>query len=146
MRSVSLEFAKTIIQILSALVAAIAAIGALTVYRANSRRERARWAESLYARFFERSELKAIREQLDCAPGEAGVADLVAQESPALTDYLNFFEFVAYLESSKQLSRTDVQALFGYYLDCLRRHAAVAAYIRNKEKGFEYLRKALFNE
>jgi hypothetical protein len=36
MRTVSLEFAKTVIQILSALIAAVAAIGALTVYRALS--------------------------------------------------------------------------------------------------------------
>jgi len=36
-----------------------------------------------------------------------------------------------------------VQALFGYYLDCLRRHKDVGGYIRNKEKGFEYLSKII---
>ncbi len=142
----SLESAKTIVQILSALATAVAALGALIVYRMNSRRERARWAESLYARFFERTELKAMRDKLDCPPGDAGVRQLVAEESAALTDYLNFFEFVAYLESSKQLSETDVEALFGYYLECLKRHSEVAGYIRNHDKGFEYLRKELFHE
>jgi hypothetical protein len=146
MRSMSLESAKTIVQILSALATAGAAIGALTVYRTNSRRERARWAESLYARFFERSELKTIRDKLDCLRGNPEVHRLVAEESAALTDYLNFFEFVAYLRSSKQLSEKDIEALFGYYLDCLRRHDEVAGYIRNRETGFEYLREILFHE
>lgn len=146
MRSMSLESAKTIVQILSALVTAMAAIGALLVYRSNSRRERARWAESLYARFFERSELKMIRDKLDCLRGNPDVRRLVTEESAALTDYLNFFEFVAYLRSSNQLSETDIEALFGYYLDCLRRHPEVADYVRNREKGFEYLREILFHE
>ena len=121
----------------------MAAFWALWVYGNNSRRERARWAESLYTRFYEKPELKTIRDQLDCAAGDATVARLVTEETPALTDYLNFFEFVAYLQSSKQLSGTDVQALFGYYLDCLRRHTDVVGYIRNKEKGFEYLSKIM---
>jgi hypothetical protein len=142
----SLESAKTIVQILSALATAFAALGALLVYRSNSRRERARWAESLYARFFERTELKSIRDKLDCLRGNAEVRRLVTEESAALTDYLNFFEFVAYLRSSKQLSEEDIEALFGYYLDCLQRHDEVAAYVRNREKGFEYLREILFHE
>ena len=142
-RSVTLEIIKTIVQALSSIAGIIAAFWALWVYRSNSRRERARWAESLYARFYERSELKALRDQLDCAPGEPLIASLVAAEPSTLTDYLNFFEFVAYLQSSKQLSYSDVQAMFGYYLECLRRHKEVVEYIYNKEKGFEYLRKIL---
>jgi hypothetical protein len=124
----------------------VAAIGALLVYRNNSKRERARWAETLYTRFFEKPELKTVRDQLDSASGDARVARLVSEESAALTDYLNFFEFVAYLESSKQLSKTDVRALFGYYLDCLQRHHDVVGYVQNKEKGFEYLGKILSHE
>lgn len=129
--------------IVYSMVGTVAAIGALLVYRNNSKRERARWAEGLYTRFYEKPELKKVRDQLDCVAGDAGVASLVSEESSALTDYLNFFEFVAYLQSSKQLSRTDVHALFGYYLDCLRRHKDVVGYIRNKEKGFEYLSKII---
>jgi hypothetical protein len=87
--------------------------------------------------------LKKVRDQLDCVAGDAGVASLVSEESSALTDYLIFFEFVAYLKSSKQWSESDVQALFGYYLDCLRRHKDVVGYIGNKEKGFEYLSKIM---
>ena len=74
--------------------------------------ESARWAESLYTRFYEKPGLKTIRDQLDCAAGDATVARLVTVETPAL---------------------------FGYYLDCLRPHKDVVGYIRNTEKGFEYL-------
>ena len=123
----------------------VAAFWALVVYRQNSRRERARWAEDMYTRFFEKAELKTVRDILDCAPGDAAVSSLVTKEATALTDYLNFFELVAYLQSSKQLAEVDVQALFSYYLGCLKRHPEVAAYIRNEEKGFEYLRRVLFN-
>jgi hypothetical protein len=139
----SLNSTREAIQILSSIAGIVAAFWALWVYGNNSRRERARWAESLYTRFYEKPELKTVRDQLDCAAGDATVARLVTEETPALTDYLNFFEFVAYLQSSKQLSGTDVQALFGYYLDCLRRHKDVVGYIRNKEKGFEYLSKIM---
>jgi hypothetical protein len=139
-----LDTAKVIIQLVASTSGIVAVFWALWVYRSNSRRERARWAENLYARFYERAELKAVRERLDCEAGDALVADFVTEESPALTDYLNFFEFVAYLQSSNQLSKDDVQALFSYYLECLRRHKEVVAYIKNQEKGFEYLRKILF--
>jgi uncharacterized membrane protein YwzB len=145
----SLESVQAIVQIVSSVAGIGAAFWALFVYRSNSRRERARWAESLYSRFYEKAELKDIRERLDCEPGDeagdAAVADLVAEEPAELTDYLNFFEFVAYLQSSKQLSETDVQALFSYYLECLRKHKTVAAYIEDPKKGFEHLRNTLFH-
>jgi hypothetical protein len=86
-----------------------------------------------------------IRDQLDCAAGDPVIAELATEETSELTDYLNFSEFVAYLESSRQLEEADVQALFSYYLDCLKRHKEVAAYIQNQEKGFEYLRQNLFH-
>jgi len=90
-----LESAKAIIQVASSVAGIVAAFWALRVYQSNSRRERARWAESLYARFYERAELKAMRDTLDCAAGDSAVASLVTEEKGELTDYLNFFELVA---------------------------------------------------
>jgi hypothetical protein len=90
------QIAYWIVGIIYSITGTVAAIGALWVYRNNSKRERARWAESLYARFFEKPELKTVRDQLDCMAGDTTVAQPVTQESSALTDYLNFFEFVAY--------------------------------------------------
>jgi hypothetical protein len=138
--------AVRLVQVVSYIAGVFAAFWAVLVYRSNSRRERARWAESLYSRFYEKEELKRVRDLLDCTAGDPQVAQLVTVESSAWTDYLNFFEFVAYLQSSKQLSRKDVEALFSYYLGCLKRHPNVVGYIRNKEKGYEYLRRALLNE
>jgi hypothetical protein len=135
-----------LIQTLSSLAGITAAFWALRVYHSNSRRERARWAEDLYSRFYEKEGLKHVRDMLDCDAGDPKVSQMVVDESSAWTDYLNFFEFVAYLESSKQLSQQDVEALFSYYLDCLKKHPEVAAYIRNRAKGYENLRRQLFNE
>ena len=134
------------VQVVSYLAGAVAALTAVWVYKSNSRRERARWAESLYSRFYEREELKRVRDLLDCDVGEPQVSQLVTAESSAWTDYLNFFEFVAYLQSSNQLHKEDVDALFSYYLACLKRHSDAVGYIRNKEKGYEYLRRTLLNE
>jgi len=135
-----------VIQAASSIAGITAAFWALWVYRNNSRRERARWAESLYSRFYEKEELKQVRDMLDCDLGDPHVSELVAKESAAWTDYLNFFEFMAYLQSSKQLSRRDVEALFSCYLGCLKKHPEAAAYIRNPAKGYENLRKQLFDE
>jgi hypothetical protein len=134
------------VQIGSYIAGVFAAFWAVKVYRNNSRRERARWAEGLYSRFYEKDELKRVRDVLDCEAGTAEVAKLVTVESSDWTDYLNFFEFVAYLQSSKQLSKGDVDALFSYYLGCLKRHPEVVAYVRNKEKGYEFLSKVLLDE
>ena len=138
-----LDVVVRVVQIFSYLAGAVAAVGALLVYRANARRERARWVESLYSRFFEKDELKAVRDELDCVKDAPQASALVTNESAKFTDYLNFFELVAYLQSSKQVSEADVEALFGYYLDCLRRHRAVLDYIRREDTGFEYLRRLL---
>lgn len=131
------------VQILSYITGAAAAVSAFFVYRNNSRRERARWVESLYSRFFEKGELKQVRDTLDCESEDAKVIALVGEEGSAWTDYLNFFELVAYLQESKQVAREDVKALFEYYIGCLRRHRAVMDYIGDQSKGFKYLRKLL---
>jgi hypothetical protein len=132
-----------VVQILSYLAGAAAAVSAVFVYRNNSRRERARWVESLYSRFFEKSELKQVRDTLDCDSDDAKVNALVTEESSGWTDYLNFFELVAYLRESKQLAAEDVKALFEYYIGCLKRHRVVVEYIRDETKGFKYLRRLL---
>jgi hypothetical protein len=135
--------AVRVVQILSYMAGAAAAVSAVFVYRSNSRRERARWVENLYSRFFETDKLKQVRDMLDCDSDSAKVNALVAEEDSAWTDYLNFFELVAYLQESKQLAAEDVKALFEYYLGCLKRHRAVMDYIRDQTKGFKYLRKLL---
>jgi hypothetical protein len=137
------EILQDIAKIVSYVGPTIAAFWALYVYWSGARRERAKWAESLYSRFFEKKELKEIREVLDCDPGSPEVAMLVTKESPEFTDYLNFFELVAYLEESRQLKPKDVKALFEYYLGCLKKHQPVMDYISGRSNGFEHLRRLL---
>jgi len=144
MMCLSLDAIVKVVQIFSYAAGAGAAVSAFLVYKSNSRRERARWAESLYARFFERPDLKKTREVLDSDKDDAKVVELVTKEGPEWTDYLNFFEFVAYLQDSKQLSEKDVAAMLGYYMECLKKHGCTANYIRDKTKGFDYLRDLLF--
>ncbi len=139
----SLDQLLKIVQIFSYITGAFAAVCAFLVYRNNSRRERAKWVENLYSRFFERDELKKVRDTLDCPANDARVVALVDAERAKWTDYLNFFELVAYLQQSKQIEGADVKALFQYYLGCLKRHSTVLEYVRDQSKGFKYLRKLL---
>src|SRR5579864_8725908 len=125
------------------LAAASVTIGALAYWR-NSRLERARWLSSLYSKFYEALDLKMIRETLDCsAPNAAGVQKLVEDEDARFTDYLNFFEFMAYLRACGQLSTRDVGALFDYYLRVLTRHEDVRKYVMDDRNGYGYLKKLL---
>ena len=121
---------------------AVAAVLAMRVYYANSRLRHAEWLASLYEKFYERPDLKGIRETLDCeASDSAGVVKLVSEEPFEFTDYLNFFEFVAVLWKSGQLKPDEIEDLFRYYLDCLEKNRKVRDYIA--AKGYEHLDKLL---
>jgi len=78
-------------QILSYLAGAVAAIGAFLTYLGNSRHERAKWAVSLYEKFFESKQYEEMREKFDCGANSPEVQAIVKGESTAFTDYLNFF-------------------------------------------------------
>jgi hypothetical protein len=98
--------------------------------------------KDLYDKFYEHSELKKVRDLLD-SDDHQQIRSIVAEEGPAFTDYLNFFEFLGYLLESKQIKAEEVRGLFDYYLRNLKRNEAVAAYIADPTKGFEKLQKLL---
>lgn len=123
--------------------AVLAAIGALWIYRRNSLLEQAKWALQLYEKFYEAGNYKQIRDALDCDPDSLDVNRLVEREDPQFTDYLNFFELVAFLAESGQLTNQQVETLFSYYLKNLKKHASVQNYVNDQRKGFEKLRKLL---
>jgi len=126
------------------LLAAVAAWVAVLTYRRNSAVERARWLSSLYSKFYEALDLKMIRETLDCnLPDSPEVKKLVQDEDARFTDYLNFFEFMAYLKACGQLSTKDVIALFDYYLRVLNKHDDVRKYVMDDRNGYGYLKKLL---
>ena len=127
---------------LATIVGAVAALWAIYVYFTNSRLRRAEWLASLYEKFYERPDLKEIREILDCEENDsADITKLVREEPSNFSDYLNFFEFVAVLQNSRQLRKAEIEDLFGYYLGCLENCPAVRNYIARK--GYEQLDKLL---
>ncbi len=141
------EAAKDVAETFYYILAASAAIGAALVYRRNSRLERARWASSLFEKFYEGERYKEIRDLLDidCTESLDCQACALAHESHAqnmkFSDYLNFFELVGFLEKSKQLKGQDIEDLFCYYLDCLDKHKLIRNYIRHR--GYEQLNRFL---
>jgi hypothetical protein len=133
-----LETIKTV----ATIVAAAAAVWGIYVYFSNSRLRRAEWLASLYEKFYERSDLKEVREMLDCEGGTSSDIDKLINDQPQeFTDYLNFFEFVAVLEKSRQLTKEEIEDLFCYYLDCLEKCGDVRNYIA--AKGYEQLDRLL---
>ncbi|MGH9344611.1 MAG: hypothetical protein ACRD19_12735 [Terriglobia bacterium] len=100
--------------------------------------------KELYEKFYERDGLKKVRDVLD-GGDQAKVVDMVTSESSDFTDYLNFFEFLAYLLKSKQINREEVNGLFDYYLKNLKqeKNKDVAEYIAKPQNGFEQLQELL---
>jgi len=123
--------------------AALAA-AAFIQYRKSKQMERSKWMLQLYEKVYEEPRFKRMRDILDCdRDGDSAVQDVVEQEEAEFTDYLNFFEFVGYLRNRGQLDDKDIDALFGYYLDCLNAQTPVRTYVHDTSRGFEYLSLAL---
>lgn len=124
--------------------AASAAVVAVITYWRNSSLERARWMSSLYSKFYEQEDLKGIRETLDSElPTSREIQKLVEEQDAKFTDYLNFFEFMAYFNQCDQLSQADIRALFHCYLRAMWKHDAVRKYVLDDENGYDYLKKVL---
>ncbi len=121
-------------------VAIFAAAGSWWQFRRNSARERTRWLFDLYQRFYDRPEFKALRVRLD-----AGDTRFIGStDDPHLADFddfLNFFEFTAFLARNKELRREEVQVMFDYTLRQLGSDPAALGYIR--KYGYEELDRLL---
>lgn len=98
---------------IAALGTLIAALFALGVYKRNSRLERARWASSLYEKFFEKDDLKLMRDALDCSVDSDEVNQTVIGEDPRFTDYLNFFESSRSLKTQNSSKSLKLRACLG---------------------------------
>ena len=123
------------------IVVGISAFYAVGTYRRNAALEHAKWLFNLYEKFYEKGHLKEIRNKLDCDETSKDVENLVQNQPFEFTDYLNFFEFVAFLKNSNQITIEEVQDLFGYYLNCLSWHQSVRSYL--KPTGYELLENML---
>lgn len=136
-----MEELHTGMETLAYAVAIVAAAGSLWQYRRNSGRERTRWLFDLYQRFYDREEFKAVRVRLDAGDTKFVEAGDDPQLLAELDDYLNFFEFTAFLTREKELRKQEVQAMFDYTLQMLGKDRHVLAYIR--KYGYEELDRLL---
>jgi len=120
---------KDWIEIAAYVVAILAALASYLQYRRNSIRERTRWLFELYQRFYEQKTLKAMRIRLDSHDtqfvSEEKDLDLLGE----LDDFLNFFEFIAYLWKKGELQLEEVRALFAYPLRTIAEDEAVMVYV-----------------
>ena len=130
------------------LLGVVAVVGivltALNVFREfqESRRNRVKWMQTLFEKFYEQVQYKTMRKKID--HGELTISTLAASsEEEELVDYLNFFEFIASLNARGHIKREEIYMLFGYYLDQLRSHQVIKPYIDNKANGFDRLRDML---
>lgn len=136
------EITGTVAAIIGSVGTVIAVVWAAFTYRKNSNLERAKWLERLYERFFCNDSLKIVRDLIDEEADSVALAKvekMVKDEEPAFTDYLNFFEFVAILESRGQLHLEEVRDLFCYYLQNLKKRESISKYVEDPKNGFEKL-------
>jgi hypothetical protein len=126
-------------------VAIVVASVALVTYRRNAKTKRAEFLTSLHRSFFVEETYKRIREVLDddSPAGETTREAMVAEQPAAFTDFLNFFELIAYFKILGAYKEDDVKALLGYYLRLLRRSRSVYRYICDRKNDFENLQALL---
>jgi hypothetical protein len=132
--------------IITLLIGGVSAYFAVSTYRRNGNLERVKWLSNLYEKFYEKEDLKEIRDKLDETEDSEklkAINELVEKEDTKFNDYLNFFEFVAFLKKSDQLNLDEVKAIFEYPLIYLEKHEKVRKYIEDKSKGYENLDELL---
>ena len=112
-------------------------------FKANQKIKRAEWLKSLYEKFYESELYKEVRKWIDFEKLDSELLnDPNNSKEEKLTDFLNFFEFIASLEKMKQLKIDEIQDLFSYYLTRIRQSEKLMSYIRQYE--FKNLDRLLY--
>lgn len=121
------------------LAVVIAALG----YFKQSKIKKGEWLQLLFEKFYENNSYKESRKWIDNGDIEKKITldDAISDDEEKFTDFLNFFEFIANLESEKQVSLKDVTNLFDYYLRKIKSSSVCMAWI--KKYGFEKLHSLL---
>jgi len=136
------------ISLFGVLIGGVAAALGLRQYADSVGLRRAEWLYKLYEEFYVEDSLKSIREKLDSDRGREEIESIIRKSETQLseaeneelikfTDYLNFFEFMAYLKKKGAIKRDDIIDMFRYYLDCLRHSTVISSYIPTA--GYEML-------
>lgn len=134
------------VQIVFYITATFGVIVSWQTFRANQKVKRGEWLRSLFEKFYENENFKEVRRWLESGEVDTKINPddiVVTQNEEKLTDYLNFFEFIATLESDGQLKYADVSNLFDHYLKKLKNSAVCMHWINREDYGFEKLRTLL---
>jgi len=126
-------------------------------YIYHTQLDRLKWLQQLFESFYLSERYKSVRQQIDFDDIKELLALLGRSDSEpnqlrreeriqvdSFTDYLNFFEWIAFLESKDQLTFEDVDAMFNYYLKRMVEvdsDKQLRRYIR--DQGFERLHRLL---
>ncbi len=105
-----------VFKVVAALGGVGSAIAAAFTYHRNARTKEAEFLLELHKSFFIDPNYQPMRGLLDCdgAGERTTLKTVVADESPEFTDFLNFFDLVAYLTFKETISLVDLEALLGY--------------------------------
>jgi hypothetical protein len=93
----------------------------------------------LHRDFFVNETYTEGKELIDEPSDPDKLSQAILRQTEDLIGLLNFFELVAYYARTNVLTRGDVDALVGYYLDRLSRHVAVVDYVTAERTSFEHL-------
>lgn len=140
-----------------ALAAWIAGRLAIREYADRTKAEETRWLAELFSRFFQERLYHRIRQKVDyddlddivvlLEKNKQADAQFSQEERDLLdefTDYLNFFEMIAFLSARRKIKAEDVGQIFDYYLKRfseIKQQEAIMEYL--KKDGFENLRRLL---
>jgi hypothetical protein len=120
-------FMQTSVDIFIKIAGVVGIFIALLNYRNQVRIKRAELAKSLYEKFFENNIYKEVRVWLDYGHLHARLTAEDEQQreinEEKFTDFLNFFEFISVLYTSRQLTFKLVYEVFDYYLKKIKTDA-----------------------
>ena len=139
-------FARVIIPSAAVLTAAVGGGITIYIYYKNSKLEKAKWLYSLFEKFFYEDKYDEIRQLLDYDRKDKieelkTVIKSHSQEDleEKLVDYLNFFEFISSLKKMNQLSLSEIQMMFDYYIRRLGDYDFLMEYL--DEESFNGLKE-----
>jgi hypothetical protein len=128
-------------------------------YHKQTKLERLKWLQQLYESFYKDNRYRPMRQRIDfddlddllplLRKNETRSEKLSQAQRDQLdefTDYLNFFEWIAFLEHKGQLPFKDLDVMFNYYLCRIvqidKQHQnKISKYI--KENGYEQFLRLL---
>lgn len=126
---------KDCLQASTYIAAIVAAILSLYQYRRNSLHERTKWLFELYQRFYGQLTFRDMRVRLDERKTDFLHGGEGEKLLPELDDFLNFFEFIAFLQRRKEIKSDEIVAMFSYPLQTIGKNPDVMSYVREYDYG-----------